>query len=223
MLYRNLFMLIGTGCASLAWAAGGHHAVDDATMLERGECHVESWYEFLRGGDGLLQIGPGCNIGGVEWTFSYERARFDDGSSLNAYTPEAKYAHALDDNWAVAGAIGATYAAANSRWQTMELRLPVTYFLGDIAAIHATAAHFFERGGDNVWFWGVASDITLPADFELLLETFREDNEWFGRVGLRYFLPVEGLIADISHAASERSEGEHITTLGLTWEFEAPN
>lgn len=217
--YLSVF---GAAFSPLLWAAGGHHAVDDAEILEAGECQVESWVEFLRGGDELWQVGPACNLGGVEWTLSYERFRVDGGDSFNAVTPEAKIARDLGNGWAVGGAVGATYDGDASRWQTMELRLPVTWFAHDLVAVHATAAHFFERGDDNAWFWGLASDITLPADFELLVEAFREANEWFGRVGLRYFLPFEGLIVDLSYAASEEGGGDRITTVGLTWEFDRP-
>lgn len=217
-----LSTLLGAGFALPLWAAGGHHAVDDAATLDAGSCQLETWYERIRGGDGLLVAGPACHFGGVDWTLNYERVRPKAEDAFNVFTPEAKVAHAFGSGWAIGGALGASYDDAAGRWESLELRLPVTYFAGDIAAVHAAVARVFERGTDNVWFYGVGTDIALPADFELLLEAWREANEWFGRAGLRWFLPVNGINVDLSYAHSEESDGDRWVSAGLTWEFGRP-
>ena len=61
---------------SSAQAAGGHHAVDDAALLEPGQCQVETWFDHELGGERrLLHVGPGCRVGAVEFGLNFDRAR----------------------------------------------------------------------------------------------------------------------------------------------------
>ena len=53
--------------AMQAHAAGGHHAVDDAALLDVGKCKVEGWLERETGGTRTLaHAGAGCRVGPVE-------------------------------------------------------------------------------------------------------------------------------------------------------------
>lgn len=47
-------------------AAGGHHAIDDAVILQRGACEIESWHARATDGERLLHAGVGCGLGLVE-------------------------------------------------------------------------------------------------------------------------------------------------------------
>lgn len=48
-------------------AAGGHQAVDDATLLDAGRCKFERWAERDTGGArSLYHLGTGCRVGAVE-------------------------------------------------------------------------------------------------------------------------------------------------------------
>lgn len=50
-----------------AQAAGGHPAVDDANLLEPGQCKLELWGERESGAARtLVHAGPGCRVGAVE-------------------------------------------------------------------------------------------------------------------------------------------------------------
>lgn len=50
-----------------ARAAGGHHAVDDAAILEPGQCYIETWLgRETRGARRLLHAGPACRVAGVD-------------------------------------------------------------------------------------------------------------------------------------------------------------
>jgi hypothetical protein len=51
-----------------AQAAGVFWAVDDATVLDPRNCHVESWIERPRGGPTGLTVAPACaDSRGIEW------------------------------------------------------------------------------------------------------------------------------------------------------------
>ena len=49
--------------AAPAFAAGGHFAVDDASLLEPGQCGAESWVSRDTGGDRSLRAGAACRVG----------------------------------------------------------------------------------------------------------------------------------------------------------------
>jgi hypothetical protein len=54
--------------AQAAFAAGGHHAVDDANILEPGQCEQEDWFSRERGGTRIFHAGLNCGVGA--WTCS---------------------------------------------------------------------------------------------------------------------------------------------------------
>jgi hypothetical protein len=58
-------------CAPSAHAAGGHHAVDDASILEPGQCQVESWVDRENGGNrSTLHAGTACRVAGTSRPWS---------------------------------------------------------------------------------------------------------------------------------------------------------
>ena len=59
-------ILVTCACGS-ALAAGGHHAVDDAAILSRGECEGETWFSGEAGGRRLLHAGTNCRVGPSNW------------------------------------------------------------------------------------------------------------------------------------------------------------
>ena len=70
-----------------AHAAGGHHAVDDAAILEPGECQVETWADRERGGDRtLVHVGPACRIGPLEIGVNLDRTRMVGSSAVQIDT-----------------------------------------------------------------------------------------------------------------------------------------
>ncbi|MDB5847914.1 MAG: hypothetical protein JWP29_1666, partial [Rhodoferax sp.] len=48
-LKASLVLLGGLAAGAGALAAGGHHAVDDAAILDAGQCELESWLASARG------------------------------------------------------------------------------------------------------------------------------------------------------------------------------
>ncbi len=74
-----------------AHAAGGHHAVDDATILEPGQCQVETWADRERGsGRTLVHLGPACRIGPVELGLNLDRTRTSGSDAAMAGGPQLK-------------------------------------------------------------------------------------------------------------------------------------
>jgi hypothetical protein len=95
-------MALAVMFAPAAQGAGGHHAVDDAALLEPDQCQVEVWSDRRRGTGHLLHAGPACRVGAVELGVAADREQGSGGGVPT--TVQAKWATALDDQFA-AGAI----------------------------------------------------------------------------------------------------------------------
>ncbi|WP_131278408.1 hypothetical protein [Hylemonella gracilis] len=84
--------------ASGAQAAGGHHAVDDAAILDSRSCVADAWVGDSR--TTLLHLGASCGVGPVELGVSTEHERsFNSDSDFPSQTGlglEVKWAHELD-------------------------------------------------------------------------------------------------------------------------------
>jgi hypothetical protein len=102
--------LMAAALVAASWsvqAAGGHHAVDDARMLDQNKCVAEGW---VADGDAtLLHLGASCGTGWVELGLSAEHSQSlnsdSDIPSETGLQAKAKWAHAFDDEVS----LGASY------------------------------------------------------------------------------------------------------------------
>src|SRR3954468_6880711 len=99
--------------AGNAWAAGGHHAVDDAALLPRGECEQETWYSRAQGGERLLHAGIDCRVGPVQLGAAAEHARESEGSATT-WNVEVKWAREIADRFSVGLDVQPTWQAHRS-------------------------------------------------------------------------------------------------------------
>lgn len=85
--------------ASAAHAAGGHHAVDDAAILEARSCVADAWVGDSR--TTLFHLGAACGVGPVELGLSAEHERsLNFNSDYPAQTglgAEVKWAYNFDE------------------------------------------------------------------------------------------------------------------------------
>src|SRR6478609_12199435 len=86
--------------AEPALAAGGHHGVDDAAILEPGQCELESWFARANGGEKLVHAGTVCRVGPVELGFSGDYARLNNGSETGWSVP-VKWAASVADGFSL--------------------------------------------------------------------------------------------------------------------------
>ena len=73
-----------TLAAAFAQAAGGHHAVDDAEIVEPGRCELEGWHERSSGSGRLLHTEVACRVEPVELAGIAEPQR-ESGESTTVY------------------------------------------------------------------------------------------------------------------------------------------
>ena len=96
-------------CAGSAQGAGGHHAVDDAIVLDPGQCELETWWEREdKSTRTLLHAGPACRVGAVELGLILNRTRQDgDGTTTDAGV-QVKWVHNIGDAWHAGVVLGLT-------------------------------------------------------------------------------------------------------------------
>lgn len=138
-------------------AAGGHHAVDDASILDPGRCHVETWIEYNRSDRGRAAIvGPACHGFGLEWTLGLSHARLD-GEGDNRVAPQVKWAmETAVPGLSIGVLAGTELRARHLRRNAHFLVLPATLAFddGDLL-LHANIG--------RAWFAGEASSSIVPA------------------------------------------------------------
>lgn len=201
------------------FAAGGHHAVDDAAILDPGQCQVETWIERARSTDRrLLHAGPGCRVGPVELGLNLDHAEHREGTTVTAYGPQVKWATTLVERVSA----GVLWFAA---WQDTAPRrighavvVPLTWQPNAMLAVHLNVGRDFRAHATDTTRSGIAGEWSPHAAWSFVGERFHDNGRDFWRVGVRW-APSAALSVDLSHA---RPLGERVSawwTLGLNWVF----
>jgi hypothetical protein len=200
-----------TAALSSSWAcaAGGHHDVDDATILDAGRCQVETW--VLGGRDPTLHalhLGPACNLGGLEWGLNLERLRVD-GTVADAWGPQVKWAtEVVPRRLAVGAALGLAWRAQGSQQHTaLSALLPATVWVGAQGAVQLHANIGIDRDAEaRHWRrWGAAIDGSLGERWLLAGERRKQFGQTASRLGARYNLtPLSSLDFSLARGSSAR-------------------
>ncbi|WP_048438342.1 hypothetical protein [Caenimonas sp. SL110] len=213
----TLATLLLIGCAA-AQAAGGHHAVDDAAILDAGSCEIESWISKASGGSRLLHAGAGCRVGPVELGVGAEYAR-QGGVSETSYQVQAKWATAVSDNLNVGLSLTAGSAAhTRPSYQGTTASLLLTWAARDDINVHLNMGRDFVHRGPRLNRSGVSAEWAFKDGWWLVGERYAQDLSQFARLGVRGNL-APGWTLDFSRAQRLRGPGESDWTLGLTRAF----
>lgn len=224
---RNIFALAGAALAGtgLVHAAGGHHAVDDATILDPGRCHVESWIEHDRSSHGrAANIGPACHGFGLEWSLGLSHARVD-GERDNQVAPQLKWATETPvPGLALGLAAGVDLRARSLRRGGHFVLVPATLELADGDwLLHANAGRAWTRGKGAGAIGGLAIERQWQPRFSSVVEVFRDGpgaRAW--QVGGRWHLDPDHVSLDVSYARGLRADQRSVITIGVTVEFDRP-
>lgn len=214
--------VLGLG-VSLAHAAGGHHAVDDATILDEGQCQLSAWSERERHGARTLHhLEPGCRVGPVELSLGLERQREDEIGRTTHASPQLKWVYPLHDRLSVG-------VVARAHWQNepatslhatgSTLLVPLTWQASDSLKLHLNLGRDFERHAPNTSRAGAALEWMPTAQWSFVAERFREStfNHW--RLGVRWIV-TPNLNIDLSQARGDHGRVPAWWTLGATWAFD---
>ena len=172
-----------------AHAAGGHHAVDDAAILEPGQCQLESWVDRQSGGDRtLFHVGPACRLGPIEIGLNLDHAHTTGSGSITVLGPQLKWARALSVEWSVGAVVSTAWKDNNPHHVVTTLVLPLTWEPTEVIRIHANVGRDFWRGDRDTKRAGAAVEWAPSETWSFVVERFREVDINFWRAGVRYAL-----------------------------------
>ncbi len=146
-------------CSGFAMAAGGHHAVDDAAILDEGACKVESWIA-RGGGERLLHAGTGCRVGPLELSAGADYARAD-GSSATGYGLAGQMGHRARAGVSVGVVLAPGWQAhVRPRYQGRTVLALATWAPRDDLSLHLNVGRDFLHAAADESRYGVAAEWT---------------------------------------------------------------
>jgi hypothetical protein len=214
-LLASLFGLTAHACA-----AGGHHAVEDAALLEPDQCQVETWLERESGERRrrLAHAGPACRVGPVELGLDLNRERTKGTGNVAEMSPQLKWARQLSDAWAFGVVLSTTWQDTEPHRAGSSLVVPLTWQPAAAMLIHVNIGRDFRRGERDSNRAGAAVEWAASSRWSVVAERFREADADYWRAGARYALnPMVSL--DLSRTRGLREAGAW-WTLGVNWEFD---
>ena len=202
-------------------AAGGHHALDDAVILEPGACQLESWLTHADAQKPLLHAGSSCRVGPFQLGAATEHQTVD-GSSQSQYQLQGKWAtEVLPGFNAGVSLAGGWQAHVHPRYQVTTLAGLFSWFAGEDLAFHLNVRRDFLRGQADEDRSGVSLDWAAVPGWWLTAERYHEARAQFVRAGVRWSV-TDAWSIDLSRAHRLQGPGASNWTFGTTWQFPGP-
>lgn len=202
-------------CTSGDASAGGHFDVDDARMLDAGECQYEVWASRFRGGAGQpvtgQHVGPACRVGAVELGFNIDRYATRSEPAAVWAGPQLKwtfYGPQDDAPFAAALAVGAMFDTRQGGHAGGQFVVPVTWRASDRLQFHVNlGVDWLPVTGEQTRRLGLTGEWALNKHVSLIAERNRAFDVWTSRLGTRFAL-TPSISLDVSAARdSDRVRG----------------
>lgn len=217
MLIAWLATLAGVCWPVSSRAAGGHHAVDDASILDAGQCQVELWAE--QASRHVLQhVGPACRVADVELGLNLERSAMGTGAATGSAGAQIKWAADVQPGLAVGMVWAAGWQSTSARFTGQTLLLPVSWSPREDLDLHVNVGRDLRPHAADVGRLGAALEWKPTANGQALVEWWRDSSGPQARVGWRYVIS-RGLSVDLSRAESLRQSRAGWWTAGLNGVF----
>lgn len=198
-------------------AAGGHHAVDDAGILEPGHGQVETWLE--RSGRHQLQhLGSGCHALGLELGISLERSVQHGEPAVRSMGLQLKWARELQPGLSIGGIWSGIWQSGSPRFTGHSVVLPLSWSVREDLTLHLNAGRDMPAQGAGHALHGLALEWHVTPGLEALAEWWRDGLGPKRRFALRYVVN-EHLSLDLSRARSAQLDQGHWWALGVNWAF----
>jgi len=200
--------------------AGGHFTVDDAALLDPGQCQIDAWVERESRADRrLAHAGPSCGLGPVEVGLGWDRSRLQAVDARMATGAYVKWAVGITDAVGIGASVGGTWQATSPRYAGTTVVIPVSWRIGETVQTHFNVGRDYLRDGPTMSRAGVAVEWRAATHWLVIGEQFRQSEASFARVGLRWE-PTRSLSIDLSRADRWSGPSSAWWTLGVAWAFE---
>ncbi len=218
MLRKHLPISIACLVASSSHAASGHHSVDDATMLDPGQCQVETWFErFVDGDARVWHVGPACRVGAVELGLNLDAVRTSDGRT-NVGGVQVKWVRRLSEQVSIGAVATAAWQDETPHHVGSNVVIPLTWQATETLQVHLNLGRDFLHGAPDTTRGGVAAEWTPSKTWSFIAERFREFRNDRWRVGARLFVSPD-VSVDLSRAQGLGSAPSS-WALGVNWQFD---
>ncbi|MCH7341786.1 hypothetical protein LZ017_00090 [Pelomonas sp. CA6] len=215
VLARLAALALGALPALPCQATGGHHAVDDAAILEPGQCQLELWNEQARDRQ-LHYLGPGCHLFGVELGLNLTRNSPRGEAVQRSGGLQLKWAREWLPGLGAGLVWSATWQNQAPRYAGQTLLIPLSWQPRQDLTLHLNLGRDFRRREPDQTRRGVALEWQPHERWQGLVEWFDDGQHAQRRVGLRHFFN-ENFSLDVSRAQALPRPGESWWTLGLNW------
>jgi hypothetical protein len=205
--------------APAAFAAGGHHGVDDANTLPAGRCEQEDWFTRGTGADRMLHAGLNCGVGALELGVAGEHTR-DGVAPATAWNLEAKWATGLAESVKVGLDVQPVWQVRRQpHFGTARLVGLATWTPAPAWSLHLNLGHDFVRGAADFARYGVGVDWSPLERWTFTAEGFTDTGTRFVRAGARWAI-TDSFTLDLSGARRLSGPAPSNVTVGVTFGFE---
>jgi hypothetical protein len=216
LVWKHWIAAFAATTAIAAQAAGGHHAVDDAALVETGTCEIEGWAARDSSQGHLQHAGAACRVRDIELGLFTEHAR-QDGEGSTSYGLQTKWAREIAPGLSAGFSAQAAWDAHQrpSYLATTIVGL-VTWAARDDVNVHLNVGRDFVHRGPNQARSGASIDWMATSQWLLMAERYIEDQTHFARAGTRWFAS-DRFSMDLSRAHRLHGPKPSSWTLGATW------
>lgn len=210
----------GTG-VPFAYAAGGHHAVDDASLLDAGQCQIETWIDRrARPRAQAANANVGCRVGPAELELAMERISPATRQSIERVVGlKVKWAYELAPGWSTGVIVAPSWdVGPDRRYGGTLLLVPVTWRVSDRLQAHVNVGREFTPGALNLPRVGLALEWSMSQAWSVIGELFRESSEEYARLGTRWH-PTSAWSFDLSRTRAFSAAQPRWWTLGANIAF----
>jgi len=219
MLREAVLVSIASLVAMAARAAGGHHSVDDATILDPGQCQLETWFEHAESsGAHLGHVGPACRVGPVELGLNFDAIRTSVGERTNFGGVQAKWARPLTEKISIGAVVSATWQDRSPHHVGTGILVPLTWQATEALQIHVNAGRDFLDNAPDADRGGIAAEWSASQEWSFVAERFRELHTDRWRLAARYTLNTK-VSFDLSRAQG-LGKAPSSWTAGVNWVFD---
>jgi hypothetical protein len=202
-------------CAS-ARAAGGHFAVDDATLLDSGQWEQETWYARSAGGAEQMHAGFNFRVGPVELDGAGEHTRGGDPSTTT-WNLEMKWARPVTERLSVGVDLQPAWTTQpQSRYSVTRFYAITTWQIVDTLHLHLNAGRDWYVGNRDFDRGGASLEWAPVAHWIFIGERYLDTGTHFFRAGGRWS-PSPHWTWDLSYAKRIAGPSPSTWTFGLSY------